>query len=136
MYSIEANIIEGGTGELIVVGDKNENFSITSPVAEEKQNGSWIYQHDGQMETIHSGRINWWGRDPGWKDTLGFRGSQDIEHPVGEWNTIECIAHADSIIVLVNDQIENKALDVKPQRSEERRVGKVSRVREQEKHDK
>lgn len=116
MYSIEANIIEGGTGDFIVVGDKSENFSVTSPVAPEKQNGSWIYQHDGQMETIHSGRINWWGRDPGWQDTLGFRGSQDIEHPIGEWNRIECIAQADSIIVILNDQVVNKGYDVKPQK--------------------
>lgn len=114
MYSIEANIIEGGTGDFIVVGDKSENFSITSPVAEEKQGGSWVFRQDGKMETIHSGRINWWGRDPGWKDTLGFRGSQDVEHPVGEWNKIECIARGDSIIVLVNDLVVNKAFDVKP----------------------
>jgi hypothetical protein len=33
MHSIECQIIEGGTGDFIVVGDGSENFSITCPVA-------------------------------------------------------------------------------------------------------
>lgn len=114
MYSIECQIIEGGTGDFIVVGDRTDKFSITSPVASEKQGSSWVYQPGGQMETINGGRINWWGRSPEWKDTIGFRGDRDVEHPVGEWNKMECIAGGDSIIVKLNDVIVNKAFDVKP----------------------
>ncbi|MEO5998952.1 MAG: DUF1080 domain-containing protein, partial [Chitinophagaceae bacterium] len=44
MHSIECNVIEGGTGDFIVVGDKSNDFLLTSPVASEKQNGSYIYQ--------------------------------------------------------------------------------------------
>src|SRR5690606_39449539 len=53
MYSIEVQIIEGGTGDFLVVGDKSENFAITSPVAAEKQGSSYIYDPDGEMVTIH-----------------------------------------------------------------------------------
>lgn len=114
MNSIEVQIIEGGTGDFIVVGDKTDRFSITSPVAEEKQGRSWLFQEGGQMETINGGRINWWGRSPEWKDEIDFRGEQDVENPVGEWNTLECIAYGDSIIVKLNDVVVNKAFNVKP----------------------
>jgi hypothetical protein len=42
MHSIECNVIEGGTGDFIVVGDKTNNFLLTSPVAPEKQASSYI----------------------------------------------------------------------------------------------
>lgn len=114
MYSIECQIIEGGTGDFLVVGDKSENFAITSPVAAEKQGSSFIYDPDGEMVTIHGGRINWWGRSPEWEDVIDFRGSQDVEKPVGEWNTMECIASGDSLTVILNDVVVNKTYNVKP----------------------
>ncbi|HLU94238.1 MAG TPA: DUF1080 domain-containing protein [Membranihabitans sp.] len=114
MYSIECQIIEGGTGDFLVVGDKSENYAITSPVAPEKQGGSYLYDPDGEMVTIHGGRINWWGRSPEWKDVIDFRGSQDVEKPVGEWNKLECIASGDSITVVLNDVVVNKTYQVKP----------------------
>lgn len=115
MYSIECQIIEGGTGDFIVVGDRTDRFTITSPVAEERQGNYGVYQEGGKMETlVGSGHINWWGRSPKWDGTIGFRGSQDVENPVGEWNTLECIAGGDSIIVKLNDVVVNKAFQVKP----------------------
>lgn len=114
MNSIEVQIIEGGTGDFIVVGDKSENFAITSPVAPEKQGSSHVYDPNGEMATINGGRINWWGRSPEWEDVIDFRGAQDVEHPVGEWNTLECIASGDSITVILNDVVVNKAFNVKP----------------------
>ena len=114
MYSIECQIIEGGTGDFLVVGDKSEDYAITSPVEPEKQGGAYVYDPDGEMVTIHSGRINWWGRSPEWEDVIDFRGSQDVEKPVGEWNTLECIASGDSITVILNDVVVNKTYNVKP----------------------
>ncbi|WP_236973546.1 3-keto-disaccharide hydrolase [Membranihabitans maritimus] len=114
MHSIECQIIEGGSGDFIVVGDKTDKFSITSPVAEEKQGSSFVYQPGGELATINSGRINWYGRSPEWKDTIDFRGEQDVEKPVGEWNTMECIAKGDTIIVKLNGVEVNKAINVKP----------------------
>lgn len=67
MHSIECQVIEDGTGDFIVVGDESKDFSITSLVAPEKQGSSYIFQPKGQLATINSGRINWYGRDPNWK---------------------------------------------------------------------
>jgi hypothetical protein len=114
MHSIECQIIEGGTGDFIIVGDGSNQFQITSTVNAEKQGMSFAFQPDGHPETIQKGRINWWGRDPEWKDTLGFRGKNDVEKPVGAWNTLECIALNGQITIFLNGTLVNKATDVNP----------------------
>jgi hypothetical protein len=114
MHSIECQVIEGGTGDFIVVGDGSKDFSITSPVAQEKQGSSFIFQSDGELATINSGRINWYGRDPNWKDVIDFRGSQDVEKPVGEWNKVECVVEGDEITIYLNGILVNHASNVKP----------------------
>ena len=112
--SIECQIIEGGTGDFIVVGDGSDNFQITTTVASEKQGNSFIFQSDGKKETINKGRINWLNRDPKWKDIFGFRGENDVEKLVGEWNTLECIVENGEITIYLNGILINKATDVKP----------------------
>ncbi len=116
MHSIECQIIEGGTGDFIVVGDGSRNFSVTCPVAPVQQGGSHVFQPSGNKVTINSGRINWFARDPGWKDIKGFRGTEDIEKHVGKWNRIECIVKDKEIIVYLNGTLVNHAFDVKPQK--------------------
>jgi len=118
MHSIEAQIIEGGTGDIIVVGDGSDRFSITATVAPEKQGNSYVFQPNGEEVTINSGRINWLKRDPDWKDELGFRGKNDVEKPVGEWNTLECIADGETLTILLNNQLVNKATKVRPSKGQ------------------
>ncbi|MCF6287037.1 MAG: DUF1080 domain-containing protein, partial [Candidatus Hydrogenedentes bacterium] len=114
MYCLEVQMIEGGTGDLLVVGDKSKTYEITAPVAEEKQGSSPVFSPDGEPVTMNSGRINWWGRDPNWADVKGFRGEKDVEKPVGEWNRLEVIADGGKITVLLNGIVVNRALDCKP----------------------
>jgi hypothetical protein len=116
MYSIECQIIEGGTGDLLVVGDGSRKFSLTCPVAQEKQGGSFIFQPSGKTVTINGGRINWYGRDPEWKDVKGFRGKINIEKPAGKWNKIECIARGREIFYYLNGTLTNHAVDVTPEK--------------------
>ena len=116
MHSIECQIIEGGTGDFIVVGDGSKNFSLTSPVAPEKQGGSYVYQPSGNSVTINGGRINWFGRDPEWKDIKGFRGAKDVEKPAGKWNKLECIVKDKEIFIYLNGTLVNHAVDVLPQK--------------------
>jgi len=116
IHSIECQMIEGGTGDIIVVGDGSDKFSVTAPVAPQKQGNSYVYQPNGHKVTINSGRINWQYRDPNWKDTIGFRGEQDVEKPIGEWNTLECIANGEQLTIILNGQVVNKATKVKPQK--------------------
>ena len=114
MHSIECQLIEGGTGDFIVVGDGSEDFSITSSVAPEKQGNSYVYQAEGELATINRGRINWYGRDPGWKDVIDYRGSRDVEKPVGDWNVVECVVKGDEITIYLNGILVNHAFNVKP----------------------
>lgn len=116
MHSIECQIIEGGTGDFIVVGNGTEGFSVTSTVATEKQGGSYVYDPDGKPASINRGRINWYGRDPQWQDARDFRGPNDIERPVGEWNTMECVARKDEIFIYLNGVLVNHATNVRPHR--------------------
>ena len=114
MRSIECQIIEGGTGDFLVVNDVNPNFSLTSPVVPEKPKGANIFQPNGTLTTINRGRINWFGRDPDWKDVKGFRGKNDIEKPAGEWNNMEIIAEGDKVSIYLNGTLVNQAINVKP----------------------
>jgi hypothetical protein len=114
MHSIEVQIIEGGTGDFIVVGDKSDNYAITCPVAEEQQKGSYVYKPDGRRVTVNSGRVNWWGRSPEWEDVIGFRGDKDVEKPMGEWNTLQVHVKDGGIKVTLNGVVVNEAFDAKP----------------------
>jgi hypothetical protein len=116
MHSIECQIIEGGTGDLLAVGDGTKQFSLTCPVEPEKQAGSYVFNPDGKPVTIYEGRINWYGRDPQWKDVKGFRGAKDIEKQSGKWNRIECVANGKEILIYLNGKLVNHAIDVQPQK--------------------
>jgi len=116
MNSIECQMIEGGTGDILVVGDKSDKFAVTCPVAEEKQGSSHVYKPGGKLVTIHGGRINWWGRDPEWKDKKDFRGPKDVEKPIGQWNRLECVADGGKIVITLNGKRVNEAVDCKPQK--------------------
>jgi Domain of Unknown Function (DUF1080) len=107
MESIECQMIEGGTGDIILVGGKNKP-SIT--VNAEQRGKQWYFK-PGAMEMLmefKSGRINWWGRDPDWKDVKGFRGKDDVEKPVGEWNTLVCICNGDNLTYILNGKEVNR----------------------------
>jgi len=116
MHAIECQMIEGGTGDLLVVGDNTDRFAISCPVAPAMQGSSHVFQADGAVVTINGGRINWYGRDPDWQDVKGFRGGQDVEKPVGEWNRLECIADGGAISVRLNGTVVNRAIEARPRR--------------------
>jgi len=104
MESIECQIIEGGTGDFILVAGANQP-SITVE-AELRGKEHW-YKPGAPPVTKKSGRFNWLDRDPEWKDVKGFRGKKDVEKPVGEWNVVECICDGDTITNIVNGKVVN-----------------------------
>jgi hypothetical protein len=105
LESIESQIIEGGCGDFILVGGKNRP-SLTAEVRE-GANNQLYWQEGGKKVTRDRGRFNWYGRDPEWKDEIGFRGRQDLEKPTGEWNRSEVICDRDTIKNLVNGKLVN-----------------------------
>lgn len=114
MHGIECQIIEGGTGDFLAVGDGSEKFAVTCPVAKEKQVSSHLYEKGGELATINAGRINWWGRDPAWEDVLGFRGEKDIEKLPGEWNLMEVLAKGEEITITLNGVLVNHCVKSVP----------------------
>ena len=116
MESIEANIIEGGTGDILAV-DATKKTGLTAEV-KEYADGKRMYEPGGQAVVLDGqfGRIDRVGRDPAWKDVLGFRGAHEIEKPAGEWNTLEVECRGDTISVTLNGTLVNRVTRVKPAR--------------------
>ncbi len=108
MESQECQIIEGGCGDFIMVGANGNKSSLTCETRL-GSDGQLYFEKGGKSETRDSGRFNWWGRDPAWKDVLGFRGARDVEKPAGEWNRMEVICDGDSITNIVNGYVANAA---------------------------
>jgi hypothetical protein len=105
LESIESQIIEGGSGDIILVGGKDRP-SLTVQVREGER-GEVYWDRNGEPRTRDSGRFNWFGRDPAWKDVIGFRGAHDLEKPMGEWNRQEVIADGDALTYIVNGVVVN-----------------------------
>ncbi len=109
MQSVECQINEGGCGDLIVVpGKTGEPPRLTSEVRVDPD-GQTYYQKGGLPKTLRRGRFNWWGRDPGWKNVLWFRGANDVEKPQGEWNRMEIVCDGDAITCILNGVLVNAA---------------------------
>jgi hypothetical protein len=122
MESIECQMIEGGTGDFILVKGKNQ--PVLTAEVERRPTGAGAKKHDepyykpgaDPVEFKKGGRINWFGRDPEWKDVKGFRGQQDVERPVGQWNRLECICDGDKITNILNGTVVNVGTKVRPSR--------------------
>jgi hypothetical protein len=118
MAGIEAQIIEGGTGDFIVVpGKKADGTAIPVSLAAETtkdRDGETVWKKGAERTKFESGRINWFGRDPDWNDTLGFRGKQDIEKIAKEWNRLDVICDGGHILYYVNGVLANEGFDSEP----------------------
>ena len=111
MRSIEAQIIEGGTGDILVLGgfERGQKEILRPSLKATVKGKSW--SPDGQLKEYSRGRIDWQHRDPQWKDVLGFRGAKDVEKPVGAWNRFEVIADSGNLIYLLNGVKVNEGKD-------------------------
>lgn len=117
MNSIECQLIEGGTGDFIRVRGHDQEGRVSIPsltgTARRLINGKTVWDPKGETlvfgEGGAPGRLSWSGHDPYAKDELGFRGIQDVEKPVGQWNRIELICRVDTITIVLNGQVINQA---------------------------
>jgi hypothetical protein len=118
MAGIEAQIIEGGVGDFIVVNGKRADgtaipVSLTAETAKDRD-GEIIWKKGGQRITLPGGRINWFGRDPDWDDVLGFRGKQDIDSPGQQWTRLDVICDGSHVVYRVNGIQANEGFDAVP----------------------
>lgn len=105
MESIECQLIEGGTGDFILVKGKSQPKMSARA---EKRGGQWYFNPKAEPKEFSGGRINWYARSPSWKDVKGYRGKDDVERPVGEWNRLECICAGDRITNILNGKVVNE----------------------------
>jgi hypothetical protein len=114
MTAIEAQIIEGGVGDLIVIQGKGRDgrplpVALTAEVARGN-----VWMKGGEKRTFSETCIQWSGHDPAWQDVTGFRGKGDVESPLGEWTRMEVECRGGHVIVRVNGALVNEATDVQP----------------------
>jgi hypothetical protein len=99
--SIEFQMIEGGTGDVILVGDGTK---LT-------RDGETRVR--GQDRRARFDRI---GKGP-WEDVAGYRDPNgEPEKPAGEWNTLELTARGDTVRYLLNGKLVNEGAGAYPAR--------------------
>jgi len=95
--SLEFQMIEGGTGDLILV----DGASVTV-----------------REQTKNDGRFNRFGKGP-WKDVAGYRDpAGELERPRGQWNRLELWAEADRVRFFVNGKLVNEGSGASPARGQ------------------
>jgi hypothetical protein len=119
MEGIECQMIEGGTGDIILVAGAGKPTLTATAVQkdvgpEDKRHKEWYYLKGAPPQPISEGRIDWYDRSENWQDVKGFRGRKDIEGKVGEWNTVECICDGDSLTIRLNGTVVNAATKLNP----------------------
>jgi hypothetical protein len=112
MRSVEAQVIEGGVGDIILVagfdpGGRKVQPRLTARAGTDRD-GEPVFDPRAEPREFLSGRINWFGRDPDWADRLGFRGRQDVESPYGQWTRLEVVADGDRVTNVVNGTVVNE----------------------------
>jgi len=118
MAGLEAQIIEGGVGDLLVLSPKLANgttlaCSVTAEAGTDT-NKQPIWSAGAPRRTMATGRLNWQHRAADWKDVKGFRGKDDVESPYGEWTRFEVIAKGDTLQYFVNGVKVNEAFECRP----------------------
>jgi hypothetical protein len=107
LESYESQIIEGGTGDIIIVS-QNGGLLLTADVRTGSDRQLY-WQRGGTPTKRDRGRINWWGRDLKWTDTLDFRGAVNVENAVGKWNRTEVLCQGDRLTNKLNGKVMTEA---------------------------
>lgn len=115
MHSVEYQLIEGGTGDLILVrGHYRDRDTPVFPTLHTTiVPGTRRWDPKGTPILLKEGfhRTDWQHKDPAWKDELGFRGKRDVEKPVGQWNKLEAIVDGGSVTYFLNGVKVNEGRD-------------------------
>ena len=113
--------MQGATGDLMLINGRAADGSrvplrLSSTAARERDADGFPYWRRGgtPVSLEMGGRLNWFGKDPAWRDVLDFRGGRDVEGRRDEWTRVECVCDAGRIVVIVNGTTVNEARDVTP----------------------
>ena len=111
MAGIQCNMLEGATGDISITGT-SPKYRFRAQ-AEERPAGkkAGLYWKDGAPARAFGvgSRLLWFGRDPAWENVLGFRGKNEVEKGVGEWNTLVVTMKSDTMTVRLNGVTVSRA---------------------------
>jgi hypothetical protein len=114
LEGIQCNLLEGATGDISITG-ANAKYAFRAQ-AEERSMGqkTGFYWKDGAPDRAFrpGSRLLWFGRDPSWDNVLGFRGKNDVEKRVGEWNTLVVTMKGDTMTVRLNGVTMTRATEL------------------------
>jgi hypothetical protein len=114
LEGVQCNMLEGATGDISITG-ANPKYGFKAQV-EERPMGqkTGLYWKDGAAARAFKpgNRLLWFGRDPSWDNVLGFRGKNDVEKKVGEWNTLVVTMKGDTMTVRLNGVTVSRATDL------------------------
>ncbi|MEO0414710.1 MAG: DUF1080 domain-containing protein [Verrucomicrobiota bacterium] len=107
----EVQLIEGGSGNVNVLDGKTE-VTVTGKFRSLNDTPS-AGQFDPSIEETSSlkGKVvkaYCQYRSAEWADQKGFRGTDDVELPVGEWNRLEIVSSNGSLAVQLNGKLVNQ----------------------------
>lgn len=118
MNSFECNIIQGATGDLIVVGDEKRKPGVyrckgrVDPATKGKESQLWSPDGD-VVEIVNTGRIRRPDVNPEWKNLISEPLSPN-EKPIGEWNKVEVVCNGDKAEFFFNGMKTGEYWDLSP----------------------
>jgi hypothetical protein len=111
MNGYQCNMLEGATGDISITGgDKKYHFK--AEVEERpwgKKTGLYCKEGGTARDFGLGQRLLWSNRDPNWENVLGFRGKNDVEKPLKEFNTLVVTMKGDTMTVELNGKTITKA---------------------------
>ncbi|MFM7108696.1 MAG: DUF1080 domain-containing protein [Planctomycetaceae bacterium] len=112
LRSVEYEIQEGRTGAVILVGGFDPGSTRrTGPSVVMRTKADDIWDPAGDPRRYDDGFLFPSTYDRGWRDELGFRGPDDADSPVGQWNRVELVARGGDIDYLLNGKKILEATD-------------------------
>ena len=121
MAAIECKVIEGATGDFLLIRGDDAQGNLIAPRVTITSNGRrdadgwpWWSPDENALTLERWGRVNWRHKDANWRDVTGFRGANDVERPPGEWNQLAITCRDATIRIELNGRLVNEATDVRP----------------------
>jgi hypothetical protein len=104
LEGIQCNMIEGATGDISITGpNKKYRFKAQAEERPAGKKAGFYWKKGAPVREFNPGdRLLWFGKDPAWENVIGFRGKNDVEKGVGQWNTLVVTMKADTMAVKLN----------------------------------
>jgi hypothetical protein len=110
MQAYQCNMLEGATGDISVTGpDKSYTYKAEAEDRPWGKKTATYWKAGAPVHDMTGKRLVRSNRDPNWENVVNFRGKDEVEKPLGEWNTLVVTMKADTMTIDLNGVTVNKA---------------------------